>query len=281
MTRPGLLLTAVATVTLPGLLAVMGVLGHGHVAAEAGTTAVALDGAPLSESSPVAPATAPATAYGDVATLRSSPGMPDTPLSSVTIGQRALGMRLLGLAANASLATSYQGTELISQSGIGGSVTMSSQVWHKAGGATLVETCSGTTPVVARHAAARSAGSTVASSDPLSGSPEGVFGVTKGLVALLGRHYTAVYWGSGSVAERPTAVVELYRANGSLAARYWLDSQTLVPLRREIFGTSGHVISDDTFVQIQFDAFILPQIANKGASPSQASRAAGQTEQSP
>lgn len=285
MTRHGLLLTAVATVTLPGLLAVMGALGHGHVAAEAGTTAVALDGAPLSAQSPIAPATAPATAYGDVATLQSSPGVPDTPLSSVTIGQRALGMRLLGLAANASLATSYQGTELISQSGLGGGVTMISQVWHKAGGATLVETCSGTTPVVARHAAAQSAaqsaGSTVASSDPLSGSPEGVFGVTKGLVALLGRHYTAVYWGSGSVAERPTAVVELYRANGSLAARYWLDSQTLVPLRRETFGTSGHVISDDTFAQIQFGAFILPQIANKGASPSQTSQTSGQAQPSP
>ena len=55
--RHGLLLTAVATVTVPGLLAMLAVVGHEHVAVEAGVNAAAaLDGTPLSGPSPVAPA---------------------------------------------------------------------------------------------------------------------------------------------------------------------------------------------------------------------------------
>ena len=53
--RHGLLLTAVATVTVPGLLAMLAVVGHEHVAAEAGVSApAALDGTPLSGPFPVA-----------------------------------------------------------------------------------------------------------------------------------------------------------------------------------------------------------------------------------
>jgi len=39
--RHGLLLTAVATVTVPGLLAMLAVVGHEHVAVEAGVNAAA------------------------------------------------------------------------------------------------------------------------------------------------------------------------------------------------------------------------------------------------
>jgi sigma-E factor negative regulatory protein RseB len=155
-----------------------------------------------------------------------------------------------------------------------GSVKMVSQVWHNGGGSTLVETSSDTTPAAAP---VRADAGSVANSDPVSGSPEGVFGVTKGLVAQLGKHYIAVYWGSGSVVGRPTSVVELYRVNGSVAARYWLDSRTLVPLRRELFGTSHNVISEDSFVHIRFGAFTPPRRASAAASPS---RSAGQAQPS-
>ena len=171
-------------------------------------------------------------------------------------------MRLLTRAADAGLATSYQGTELISQSGVDGSVKMISQVWHQGGGLTLVETSDGTTV----SAAARTAAPGVASSDPVSGSPEGVFGVTKSLVALLGKHYVAVYLGAGAAVGRAATVVELYRSDGSLAARYWLDKQTMVPLRRELFDTSENVISEDSFVQVKFGALAAPQFAAASAS---------------
>jgi negative regulator of sigma E activity len=263
--RHGLLLTAVVTVTVPGLLAMLAVVGHEHVAVETGVNAAALDGAPLSGPSPVAPAAERAMLRDDAAEVQRVSGTPVTVLSRVTVSQQVMGMRLLDGAANAGLATSYQGTEQISQSGVDGSVKMISQVWHQGGGLTLVETSDGTTV----SAAPRTGAPGVASSDPVSDSPEGVFGVTKSLVTLLSRHYVAVYLGTGAAVGRAATVVEVYRSDGSVAARYWLDKQTMVPLRRELFDTSENVISEDSFVQVRFGALAASQFAAADASEAQ------------
>jgi len=265
--RHGLLLTAVATVTAPGLLAMLAVVGHEHVAAEAGVgAAAALGSTVLSGPFPVAPATARAMVRNNVAGVQRASGTPVTVLSRVTVEQQVMGMRLLTGAADAGLSTSYQGTELISQSDVDGSVKTISQVWHQGGGVTLVETSNGTT----MSAAARPAASDVASSDPVSDSPEGVFGVTKSLVALLSKHYVAVYRGGATAVNRAATVVELYRFDGSLAARYWLDKQTMVPLRRELFDTSDNVISEDSFVQVKFGPPAASQFAAAGLVKAQA-----------
>jgi len=256
--RNGLLITAVATVTVPGLLAMLAVVGHEHVAAEAGVSAAALDGTPPSGPFPVAPATARAGVLNNVAAVQRADGVPVTVFNRVTVSQKAEGMRLLDGAADASLSTSYHGTELISQSSVDGSVKTVSQVWHQGGGVTLVETSD------TASAAARPANVSVASSDPASGSPEGVFGVTKSLVALLGKHYVAVDRGGGTAVGRKATVVDLYRFDGSLAGRYWLDKQTEVPLRRELFGTSDKVISQDSFVQVNFGELAVPRLAGAG-----------------
>jgi sigma-E factor negative regulatory protein RseB len=118
---------------------------------------------------------------------------------------------------------------------------MVSKVWHRGGGVTLIQTSSATS---------QQAASTEMDASPSSG----VFGITKTLLALLGKHYVAVYSGGGSVARRPAAVVVLYRFDGSLAARYWLDRQTMVPLRRELFDTSDRLIDEDSFVAVEFGA---------------------------
>jgi sigma-E factor negative regulatory protein RseB len=245
--RHGMLITAVATVTVPGLLAMLAV-GHEHAAAEAGVTA-ALDRTSPSGPSAVAPTTAGTAVRGKSVLVRGPSGVPVTVLSRVTVSQQAMGMHLLDGAADADLSTTYQGTEMVSQSGVNGRVKTISQVWHQGGGPTLVETSSGTKP-----ADTQAAVSDAASSDWASGSPEGVFGVTKSLVALLGRNYVAADRGDGAVAHRAATVVELYRFDGSLAARYWLDRRTMVPLRRELFDSSDNVISDDSFIQVRFGA---------------------------
>ena len=246
MTRPGLLLTAVVTVAVPGLLAMLAVLGHGHVGRAAAASAAALDGTSLAGAAAVSEATA---ARNDV-----------------TVSRQATGIRLLESAAAADLATSYQGTEAVSQSDVAGSAKTISRVWHQGGGTTLVETLNGAALANPQPGAAQPADIAAASVDPASGSPEGVFGVTKDLVALLGKHYTALYWGGGSVANRPAAVVELHRPDDSVAARYWLDSQTMMPLRRVLYDTANHEISDDTFTQIRFGSIALPKLAGTGAS---------------
>lgn len=265
--RHGLLLTAVVTVTVPSLLTMVAVVGHEHVTAETGVAAAALDGA---SGSVAAAVTARIAERDDVSGAQVVSGAPGTVLGSVMTGQRAMGLHMLQSAASASLATSYRGTESVWQSGVDGNVTMLSQVWHQGGGKTLVETSDGATSASAPPAAVQPTGIAVDSSDPASGSPEGVFGVTKNLVKRVGEHYVALYWGSGSVVGRPASVVELYRLNGSLAAEYWLDNQSMMPLRRDLFDASGkNVISEDAFVQIQFGGVTVPQATATSAAPAQ------------
>jgi sigma-E factor negative regulatory protein RseB len=254
--RHGLLMTAVATVSVPGLLAMAGVIAHDHVAAGAGTVVSAAFDDTLSGPFPVVPASARAPLRDNLAALQRAAGAPVTVLSRVTVGEQAMGTRLLAMAADADLTTSYQGTELISQSGVGGRVEMVSQVWHTGGGPTLVQTSDG-------------ASSPAASSAAVSSSPVGVFGITKSRVALLGKHYVAVYRGAGAANGRPATVVELYRFDGSLAALYWLDRKTTVPLRRELFDTSENVISEDSFTRVQFGAFAVPRFPDAAQRQSQ------------
>jgi len=48
--------------------------------------------------------------------------------------------------------------------------------------------------------------------------------------------------------------VDARRSDGSLAARFWLDDATKLPLEREVFDTAAHVISEDVFVNVQIIA---------------------------
>jgi sigma-E factor negative regulatory protein RseB len=254
--RSGLMLAAVATVTVPGLVAVIGVVGHDHSSARA---TVAAASAALAGTVAVAPATTRAAARNDVAAVQGSSGLPVTVYSRVTSTQQAMGMLLLDEAASAGLATSYRGTEQIAQSGVDGSVKVVSEVWHQGGGGTLVQTSGGMS--AAAQPATSSAGA--------AGAPEGVFGVTKSLVTLLGQHYVAAYDGSGTVAGRPAAVVELFRFDGSLAARYWLDQQTMLPLRRDLFDASDHLVSQDAFASVQFGSLAASRAAVAGSAGQQ------------
>ena len=154
-----------------------------------------------------------------------------------------LGMQLLGQAASAGLATSYQGIELISRWSVVGTSTVVSNVWHRAGGKTVTQTSD----------AATVAGSqSYLSFDADNRDPEGVFGVTKTLVGLLGAHYNVAYAGQGSAVGRAALIIEVRRVDGSVAARFWLDKQTRLPLRREVYDENAQVISEDAFIQVQF-----------------------------
>jgi len=264
--RHGLMLTAVTTVTVPGLIAVLGVVGHGvNGQAGAGQASAGLQaGSGAGADS--------GTAAGGVS--GSFPTAPST--ARGVVRNEATGRRLLDQAASAGQQTSYQGTEQISQAGVDGSVTEVSRVWHLSDGGTLVTAASGTS------GGSAGAGGQPAAATAVSRSPEGVFGVTKSLVALLGQHYVTVYRGSGSVAGRTAVVVELYRFDGSLAARYWLDERTMLPLRRELLDPADHVISQDQFTQVQFGAARGQATAlSRAASQARAIAQAGAQAQQP
>jgi sigma-E factor negative regulatory protein RseB len=244
--RPGLLISAVVAITVPGVLAVVALLGPDHAA----TRATAFAGAGEA-----------ATGGGEL-------------YDYAETAQDGMGIQLLGESAAAGLAVSYQGVELLAQSGVVGQDTIVSDVWHS-GGVTVTQTS---------DAAMLTGAQPYVSYDVSDRSPEGVFGVTKTLVSLLGQHYVAVYQGPGSAVGRPALVVELHRADGSLAARFWLDKQTMVPLRREVFDTSARLTSEEAFVQVQFGTLTKPPgptAASGAGAKASAKASAGATAATP
>jgi len=156
------------------------------------------------------------------------------------------GLQLLQEAAQAGARVSYQGVEMVSAWGVNGNTTMIADVWHRSGGDTLVQAGVAGTVSQGRQADV--------SDDTDSQAPEGVLGVTSQLVALLGANYDLAYLGPGSADSRPALVVEAWRESGTLAARYWLDRATKLPLRREVFDSSSHLIGEDVFIDLNTGA---------------------------
>ncbi len=178
-------------------------------------------------------------------------------------GALTAGLRLLDQAARAARQTSYQGIQVISwrtpAGGNGwlgsGASTVTVDMWHRSGGGTFT------------RMATPSSGTW---SSPASQPPDGVLGLTPALIGLLGTHYTVRSAGMGSVDGRPARIVEALRRDGSLAARFWLDRATKLPVRRELFDPRAHLISDDDFVSLTLG---VPSARRASGAPARASSA--------
>jgi sigma-E factor negative regulatory protein RseB len=134
-----------------------------------------------------------------------------------------VGLRMLNLAVNATQAVSYQGVQVISwRVSTSGSwmaaepSTVTVNVWHRTGQL-----------------------------------PGGEFGLTPKLVRLLSTHYEVLYAGTGSADGRSARIVEVLWPDGAVAARFWLDSVTMLPLRRQLFDTQSHLISQDDLAALK------------------------------
>ncbi len=77
-----------------------------------------------------------------------------------------------------------------------------------------------------------------------------MLGMSPRLVALLSVNYRVAAVGWGQVAGRLARVVTAVRPDGMLAARFWLDKLTLLPLQRETFDGRGRLVSDATFAAL-------------------------------
>jgi sigma-E factor negative regulatory protein RseB len=152
-------------------------------------------------------------------------------------------LKLLSQAARACQTTTYQGVEVFGA----GQDTSVVNVWHVPGGITLARAVSAAPPWsgVAPHIV--TPGSYLGD-QALVGSV--MLGMSPRLVALLRNNYrlTAVGW--GQVAGRAAREVTVIRPDGKLAAEFWLDKITTLPLRRETFDGRGHIVSDVTFAQL-------------------------------
>jgi sigma-E factor negative regulatory protein RseB len=167
-------------------------------------------------------------------------------------------VRLLAQAARAAIITSYQGEEVVTRWSNGSGSVLVSNIWHVSGGQTVTRTLA---------AGASFSSQPYLSSDTDGQAPEGVLGVTAPLVQVLETHYIVAYAGAGSADDRTAQVVEAWRADGSLAARFWLDDTTKLPLEREVFDSAAHVISQDVFINVRFAPGAVPAAASAGPGP--------------
>jgi hypothetical protein len=229
--RRGLLVCALITVTVPGAVAVVAVAGH--VQDQSALMSQAAAQQQQFAAQPTVPAPVPAAV-------------------PTAAGASGPGFVLLGEAAAAGLATSYRGVEFISRWTMAGTSTVLSNVWHQRGGQTVTQTS---------DAATSQAESSELTADPYRQAPEGVFGLTKPLVALLAAHYVARAAGTGTTAGRSALIVEVRRPGGGLAARFWLDSRTRLPLRREDYGADAQLIGESAFIQVTMGPVVLPSPA--------------------
>jgi sigma-E factor negative regulatory protein RseB len=170
------------------------------------------------------------------------------------------GLRLLQEAATACQGTSYHGEQVVLWWGPGETSASLVDVWHQPGQVTLVQ--------AANVPPDKAVGAGIlpgAAADP---DPDGILGVSNQLLVLLQSNYQIAYVGRGSAVGRTALVVEVQRPGGAgLAARFWLDAATKLPLRREIFTSGSHLISEDSFVSLQLGAGALGAMPAPAGGP--------------
>jgi sigma-E factor negative regulatory protein RseB len=166
-----------------------------------------------------------------------------------------VGLRLLQQAAAACQGTSYRGEQVMLWWGRGQASTSVVEVWHQPGRMTLVRASGAVSGTTARPGMADDQ------------DPDGMLGVSERLLVLLQSNYQVAYAGRGSVAGRPALIVEVRRPGGALAARFWLDAATKLPLRREMFADHAHMISEAGFTTLELGARGLDGMPASAAAP--------------
>ena len=179
---------------------------------------------------------------GPAALGRAGPGAGPAHRSRADDASSPAGLRLLSEAAAAGVAISYEGVQVVAWRGPGGSSASVVHVWHERDRSILAQVTSTGSPPSA------------ASPEPLAADapdPDGVLALSQRLLILIRANYHVVEAGRGWADNRPARIVELLRRDGSLAARFWLDDVTKLPLRRETFDSSARMVSEDAFISLR------------------------------
>ncbi|GAA1427779.1 hypothetical protein GCM10009616_05880 [Microlunatus lacustris] len=72
-----------------------------------------------------------------------------------------------------------------------------------------------------------------------------------GMVHLLAAHYRLGGWSDGRAAGRPAAVVQASRADGTVAARWWVDDATGLLLAQQTFDPAGDLLVSAGFALVE------------------------------
>jgi sigma-E factor negative regulatory protein RseB len=150
-------------------------------------------------------------------------------------------MALLQRASMAGDTTAYQGTQFVTSWGTHGTTTLLVDVGHLPGRGTAVEVrTTGEQPGTRYWTRSQKRATDLVQ----------VGRVGDGALALLARNYRVSEGGRSSVAGRSALVVEAHRGEDTIAARFWLDEQTGLVLRREVYDATGRTTSASAFLEI-------------------------------
>lgn len=181
--------------------------------------------------------------------------------ASADAGSVHRGMTLMNAAVTACDTVSYTGIQMVAWWGAGDSTAYLIGVWHRSG-----------EPEVA--GGVRDAGSdqppgaiTQPGTSAADHATAGVLSFSPWMFNLLQANYLIEYSGEGTAVGRTAQIVAVRRHDGSLAARYWLDSITSLPLRREMFDEGGHLVNEGAFINLSVGP------SAPGPAPSQAAQA--------
>ena len=199
------------------------------------------------------------------------PGSQSSASPPAASGPRAgAGLQLLSEAAHACQHVSYQGVQRTAWQGPGGSWISLVNVWHQRDHQTLIQAATMPAAALPWPGANSSDPDGDGDADVGQRDPEGIMTVTPQMVALLAENYRVFLAGHGQVAGRPVRELILRHPNGRLAARFWLDSVTKLPLRRETFDGHARMVSDDVFVSLKLGSptvAAVPRTASPGGKP--------------
>jgi sigma-E factor negative regulatory protein RseB len=186
------------------------------------------------------------------------------------------GLSLLSKAARACQHVSYQGVQRTAWEGPGGSWISLVNVWHQRDHQTLIQAA--TMPAAALPLPGASSTDPDGDGDDDVGQrdPEGIMTMTSQMVALLAENYRVFLAGRGQVAGRPVQELVLRHLDGRLAARFWLDSVTELPLRRETFDGHARMVSDDVFVSLKLGSPTTAAVPRTASAPGGKPLAGGQ-----
>jgi sigma-E factor negative regulatory protein RseB len=162
-------------------------------------------------------------------------GPSDAASGAVVPGSDPRAQALLERAVAAENTTAYAGVEFMTVGDDGSAIDVVNVTHLPGKGTVLVEDADNGTPV-------RAAFSGEDSSRPNL------------LLGLLGRSYRLVMGKQAEVAGRPALQVVAERADGSAAARFWIDTATGLLLRRDIISSAGQVVRRSEFVQLALSA---------------------------
>jgi sigma-E factor negative regulatory protein RseB len=231
---------------IAGLAAIVGLLGSG-------VAALAVAGVPAGP--PVAKGPNPS---GRPLWLARVPRAARTGTIAPAGARQSAGLRLLEGAAVACQDTAYSGLQVVTWWSQHRARTSVVEVWHQPGSTTLMQSAGTPLPQLATVPVAGAAAEF---------DPDGLLRVSGPLLVLLRSNYQVVYTGPGSADSRSALIVEVRRPGGRVAARFWLDAATKLPLRREIYAADGHLISEDAFINLQLGSRGLGGMPAAVASP--------------